>query len=257
MAKAEYKDRKYHVQPYNPAWPKQFETDAKVLKGIFGDDTVAIEHIGSTSVPGMDGKPTIDILILVNDLAVADKHVAAMKDAGYEHLVGYVSPDSVLFRKMKDNTLLSNVHVFQKDHPHVREMLTLRNYLRSHPEEVTAYSDLKKELFQKYPDDYATYRKLKDEYMVGLKSRAAQPANLKFEVADSVPPKDFVMIAIKAVEELYKKKPWWGVVSDIISAIMGTLGLVVHLGFISSIAITLLSLILTHWFANREYKKVK
>jgi GrpB-like predicted nucleotidyltransferase (UPF0157 family) len=172
MGKAEYKNRKYHVQPYDPAWPKQFETDAKILKAIFGDDTVAIEHIGSTSVPGMDGKPTIDILILVDYLAVADKHVGAMKSAGYEHLVGYVSPDSVLFRQMKDNVLLSNVHVFQKAHPHVHEMLTLRDYLRSHPDEVKAYSNLKKELFEKYPDDYAAYRKLKDEYMKALKERA-------------------------------------------------------------------------------------
>ena len=257
MAKAEYKDRKYHVQPYDPSWPKQFDADAKVLKEIFGDDAIAIEHIGSTSVPGMDGKSTIDILILVDDLATMDKHVVAMKSAGYEHLVGYVSPDSILFRQMKDKVLLSNVHIFQKDHLHVREMLTLRDYLRSHPDEVKAYSNLKKELFQKYPDDYATYRKLKDEYMAGLKSRVAQPANLKFEVADAAPPIDFVMIVIKAVEELYKKKPWWGITSDIISVIFGSLGLIINLGLIGSIAITLLSLILTHWFANREYKKVK
>ena len=172
MTKAEYKDRKYHVQPYSHAWPKQFDADAKVLKEIFSKDAIAIEHIGSTSVPGMDGKPTIDILILVDDLAVVDKHVSSMKEAGYEHLVGYVSPDSVLFRQMANSVLLSNVHVFQKDHPHVREMLTLRDYLRSHSEEVKGYSDLKKELFKKYPDDYATYRKLKDEYMKSLKERA-------------------------------------------------------------------------------------
>jgi len=174
MTKAEYKDRKYHVQSYDPAWPKRFEADAIMLKAIFGNDAVAVEHIGSTSVPGMDGKPTIDILILVDDLAVIDKHIEAMKDAGYEHLIGYVSPDSVLFRQMANNVLLSNVHVFQKDHLHVREMLTLRDYLRSHPEEVTAYSSLKKELFKQYHDDYATYRKLKDEYMKELKKRATR-----------------------------------------------------------------------------------
>jgi GrpB-like predicted nucleotidyltransferase (UPF0157 family) len=171
MSKDEYKNRKYHVEPYSSAWPHQFESEAKILKDILGKDATAIEHIGSTSVPGMDGKPTIDILVLIKDLSATDQYLEKMKNTGYEHLSGYVMPDSILFRRMKENILLSNVHVFQKDHPHVHEMLSLRDYLRSHPEEVKAYSDKKKELFQKYPEDYATYRKLKDVYMDDLKKR--------------------------------------------------------------------------------------
>jgi GrpB-like predicted nucleotidyltransferase (UPF0157 family) len=174
MTKTEYKDRKYHVEPYDPAWPRQFEHDARILREIFGSDALAIEHIGSTSVPGMDGKPVIDILVIVDDINTVNKHVEAMRAAGYEHLVGYVMPGSVLFRQMKDNVLLSNVHVFKNDHPHVHEMLGLRDYLRMHPETVAEYSNLKKDLFKKYPDDYAMYRKLKDEYMEALKKRALQ-----------------------------------------------------------------------------------
>lgn len=172
MSKANYKNRIYHVESYDANWPKQFETDAKILKEIFGHDAVAIEHIGSTSVPGMDGKSTIDMLILVDDLAAADRHSDEMQKAGYEYLTDYVMPDSRLFRQMKDNVLLSNIHVFKKDHPHVYEMLTLRDYLRSHPEEVKEYSDLKKYLYAQYPNDYAMYRKLKDAYMERLKARA-------------------------------------------------------------------------------------
>jgi GrpB-like predicted nucleotidyltransferase (UPF0157 family) len=173
MTKAGYKDRKHYVESYSPSWPKKFDVEAKVLDRIFGNDAVAIEHIGSTSVPGMDGKPTIDILILVDSLALTGKHIKKMENEGYEHLPGYVTPDSILFRRMKDSVLLSNVHVFQKDHPHVQEMLTLRNYLRSHNDEVRNYSKIKKELFEKYPNDYAMYRKLKDAYMEGLKKRAS------------------------------------------------------------------------------------
>lgn len=171
MSKSEYKDRKYRIEPYNPEWPKQFEAEAATLKNIFGEDAIAIEHIGSTSVPGMDGKSTIDILILVENISLAEKYAEEMKDSGYEYLVGYVSPNTVLFRHMKDNALISNIHVFQKNHSHVHEMIALRDYLRSHPNEVRAYSQVKKELFEKYPDDYATYRKLKDEYMEELKKR--------------------------------------------------------------------------------------
>mgnify|MGYP001611918780 FL=1 len=71
----------------------------------------------------------------------------------------------------ESNTRLCNVHVFPKDHPHVKEMLRLRDYFRSHAEEVEKYAKLKKELATKYPNDYAQYRKLKDEYMEDLKKR--------------------------------------------------------------------------------------
>jgi GrpB-like predicted nucleotidyltransferase (UPF0157 family) len=172
MSNPHYKDRKYHIEPYDPSWPKEFEASARTLRAIFGNDALAIEHIGSTSVPGMDGKPTIDILILVDTIEHTKKYIPAMEAAGYEYLFGYVRPDTILFRILRDSLLLSNVHVYPKDHPHVHEMLALRSYLRSHPKEVEAYSNLKKELFKKYPDDYGMYRKLKDEYMKALEKRA-------------------------------------------------------------------------------------
>jgi len=172
MRSDEYKDRKYSVRAYDPAWPGEFEVEERALRKIFGVSALAVEHIGSTSVPGMDGKPTVDILVLVDDVSAANEHAAAMKEAGYEYLPEYVMPGSALFRRKRDNVLLSNVHVFPKDHPHVREMLGVRDYLRSHPDEARAYADLKRELFRKYPDDYAAYRKFKDAYMEDLKRRA-------------------------------------------------------------------------------------
>ena len=86
-------------------------------------------------------------------------------------------PDSRLFRVMRDRTLIANIHFFPPPHAHVAEMLALRDYLRSHPEEVKAYSKLKIDLYKNYPDDYASYRKHKDKYMDGLKNRAATPGS--------------------------------------------------------------------------------
>lgn len=183
MSKAEYKDRKYEIGPYDPMWPDQFQKIASIVKKIFGGDAVAIEHIGSTSVPEMIGKPTIDILVLVDDLSAVHKHSAEMEEAGYEYLSDYVLPGTVLFRQIENNALLANIHIFQKNHPHVHEMLSLRDYLRSHPEEVKAYSDLKKVLFKKYSSDYGTYRKFKDAYMEDLKKRALQKSEEDRSVA--------------------------------------------------------------------------
>lgn len=63
---------------------------------------------------------------------------------------------SHLFRDMKGKELLANIHFFVKGHPHIKEMTVVGSYLRSHPDEVKAYSDLKVELKSKYPTDYAS-----------------------------------------------------------------------------------------------------
>jgi len=119
----------------------------------------------------MSGKPCIDLLVLVSDLKYVDDNIKEMEEEGFEYAGEYVMNDSRLFRVSKDNTILANIHFFPSNHPHVTEMINLRNYFRSHPEEVIAYSKIKNDLYIKYPNDYASYRKYKDEYMNNLKTR--------------------------------------------------------------------------------------
>src|SRR3989344_2100488 len=165
-SKHSYKDRKYEVVPYDPKWPNQFEEYKIKLENIFGG--VQIEHIGSTSITGMSGKSCIDVLVIVNDLKTVEDYIINMEQAGFEYAGQLVMDNSRLFRVIKENILLANIHFFPVGHPHIKEMLDLRDYLRSHPKEVGAYSNLKDELYSKYQNDYASYRKLKDEYMKGL-----------------------------------------------------------------------------------------
>ena len=171
MTSPEYKDRKYKVVSYNENWPKQFAVEAEKLKSIFGMDAVGIEHIGSSAVPGMAGKPTIDILVLVNDIAVVDKYNQQMETIGYKSKGAYVMPDSRLFVKEKDNLVFVNTHFFEENHPHVKNMVGLRDYFRTQPEAVKEYSDFKVKLYNKFKNDYAQYRKLKDVYMNDLKRK--------------------------------------------------------------------------------------
>jgi GrpB-like predicted nucleotidyltransferase (UPF0157 family) len=167
----DYTGRKYHVEEYDLAWKQRFEFESQKIKAIFNDDALDIQHVGSTSVPGMAGKPTIDILVIVGDIATGDKYNDEMKALGFEPLGDFLNKGSRLFIKNKDNSRLVNLHVFTKDNPHVIEMLKIRDYLRTHPTDVQEYSDLKKELFKKYPDDYGMYRKFKDEWMKKLIQR--------------------------------------------------------------------------------------
>lgn len=165
-----YATRKYEVVPYDFNWPSQFEKYAAKIQAIFGD-TVEIEHIGSTAVPSLSGKPCIDILVILKDKQIDDveKYVEAMEQAGFEYAGQFVMENSRLFRVMNGSEVSANIHIFPKGHPHNKEMLDMRDYLRTHEEAAAAYAKLKEDLNARYPNDYAIYRQHKDVYMAELK----------------------------------------------------------------------------------------
>lgn len=167
----DYKGRKYNVVPYDPKWKDRFVEEAKLLNSIFGASAIAIEHIGSTAVSGLVGKPTIDILILVENIAIVDVLNQKMESAGFKALGEYVMPGARLFVKEVNGNRLCNVHVFPKKHLYTKEMLQLRDYLRNHLELIKEYSKLKFDLQAKYPNDYGLYRKHKDKWMEKLKEK--------------------------------------------------------------------------------------
>ena len=171
MTKVEYKNRKYTVEPYNPEWKKRFEVEAKYLRSIFSDKVISIEHVGSTAVPGLAGKPTIDILITVAKIEIADELLEKIEGIGYKSLGDYINKSSRLFVKEANDTRLVNLHIFEATHPHVKDVIDLRNFFRSHSEVVEEYSKLKFDLAEKYPEDYGLYRKYKDEWMENLKQK--------------------------------------------------------------------------------------
>ena len=167
----EYKDRKYNICSYDTDWQKRFLSEEKIIRKIFGHD-ILIEHIGSTSVVGMEGKSCIDILVVPKNLEIIKKHISDMENAGFMYRGFFISNEALLFTRVENNNIETNIHFFPEGHPHIKEMLTLRDYLRSSKEEAINYSNLKKRLYEKYPNDYANYRKEKDEYMEALKERA-------------------------------------------------------------------------------------
>ena len=179
---ADYKNRKYIILPYDPKWVIDFESYAIKLRPVF--PRARIEHIGSTSVPGMFGKPTIDLLVTVEDINKVEEKVSDMEQIGFSYAGEFVMPHTRLFRVMRENELLANIHFFPHGHSHVAEMIRLRDYLRSEPNEVKAYSKLKEDLAEKYSQDYASYRKNKDEYVAELMKRVVVSTREGLSVKD-------------------------------------------------------------------------
>lgn len=160
--------RRIEVVDYDPNWITRFEREADGLRNVIGTALSDIHHVGSTSVPGLRAKPTIDILVEVvrgTDIPRFDPLMEALGcicrgeclDATVPGTPGryyYVRKDGVVH--------LVHVHICAVGHFEIAEMLSLRNYLRSHPEEAERYGDLKSRLAREFTYDNVGYMRSKD-----------------------------------------------------------------------------------------------
>lgn len=161
---------KIRLSEYDEYWVQMFNDEALFLWGLFGEEIIKFEHFGSTSVPGMKAKPVIDMMCLVNDIHKIDTFNEKMQSHGYDVAGEWGIQGRRLFRKSGENRT-HHIHVYQKDNPHIQRHLVMRDYLRTHPEEVERYTYLKEELAKQY-DDTAFYSKAKKPFVKELEHRA-------------------------------------------------------------------------------------
>jgi GrpB-like predicted nucleotidyltransferase (UPF0157 family) len=144
---------KIEIAPYSEAWPKEFQRLARRIRAALGDRALRIDHIGSTSVPGLDAKDRIDIQVTVANLDDANPLGAA----GLEELAvdrdhrppGTHSPDEDWSKRLyitPDGEKQANVHVRAGGRANQRYPLLFRDYLRTHPAAAAAYAELKRRL---------------------------------------------------------------------------------------------------------------
>jgi len=159
------------VVPYDSTWPKQFEEEASRIKPIFAENFVAIHHIGSTAVPGLAAKPTIDIVLEVKNIELVDECNNPMAELGYEAWGEYNIPGRRFFVKGKDKRTY-HVHTFQADSADIARHLYFRDYLKSHPKEAKEYADFKIKLAQQFANDRRSYVLSKQDFVKTLEQKA-------------------------------------------------------------------------------------
>lgn len=141
---------------YDPAWPELFAREEQRIRATLGERVVMLEHVGSTSVPGLVAKPRIDMLLIVLDSADESAYVPPMEAAGYELRIR--EPDWYEHRLFKGPDTDVNLHVFSPGCVEIERMLLFRNWLRAHPSDRELYERTKRELAQtnwKYVQNYA------------------------------------------------------------------------------------------------------
>lgn len=162
----------YSISKYDPNWINMFYELKVKLSGIFVGKFSRIEHVGSTSIPGMNAKPLIDVLIIVDSINDLGNEVEKMKKDGYEFKTNYVGPNSIMFYKTEGLEKTENIHVCESNNDLVDHFIKMRDYLRAHPERAKEYSDLKLALKTKCPDSYEAYKDGKNALLQAIKKEA-------------------------------------------------------------------------------------
>jgi GrpB-like predicted nucleotidyltransferase (UPF0157 family) len=164
--------RKIEVVPYDAGWPHAFQAEANRLAALWGDEVVAIHHIGSTSIPGMSAKPIIDVLVEVRAIDRMDRFDEMMRQSGYLPRGENGIPGRRYFIRGDEIHRTHHIHVFETGHPDIQRHLDLRDYLRTHPEDADAYCRLKLELAARFPMDIDSYVAGKDGLIKELDRKA-------------------------------------------------------------------------------------
>lgn len=160
------------IVPYRTDWPDDFQALARALRQALGARAQRIDHIGSTSVPGLAAKDIIDVQVTVAaiDAAISPALVAAGFDPIERYFKDHVPPGmspepaeawSKLFFRSANSARAANIHVRVAGRPNQRFALLFRDYLRANPPCAAAYAELKRRLAAKLADP-ATYPEVKD-----------------------------------------------------------------------------------------------
>ena len=162
------------IAGYDPKWPHLFEREAARLRAILTDRILLVEHVGSTSVPGLAAKPKIDILLVVVNSADEPAYVRDLQSAGY--VLQVREPDCNEHRMFKGPDTDINLHIFSSGCPEIDRMLLFRDWLRSNTADCRLYERTKRKLARqnwKYMQNYADAKTAVDKAILARAQKAA------------------------------------------------------------------------------------
>jgi GrpB-like predicted nucleotidyltransferase (UPF0157 family) len=132
------------VVDYDPEWPRLFEREADRIRAVLGKRAVQLEHVGSTSVPGLAAKPIIDVMLVVPDSGDEPAYVPDLEAAGYVLVIREAERQQHRVFKGPDTNV--NLHVYSPGRPELERYLIFRDRLRSDPADRERYQRVKREL---------------------------------------------------------------------------------------------------------------
>ena len=155
--------RTIEVVEYQPSWVDEFQSYAKRLQQSLDGLVIGIEHVGSTSVPGLAAKPIIDIDIVISSRVVLDQVLQRLATIGYKHIGNDGIPGREALKWPGERR--HHLYVCAVNAPNLHNHLIFRDYLREHSEVADVYGQLKKKLAQQYRQDAESYCEAKTDFI--------------------------------------------------------------------------------------------
>lgn len=165
------------IVDYDPAWPRMFDRERMAISVALRGTARRIEHIGSTSVPGLAAKPIIDVMVGVDSLDGIEVVVRGMTALGYTHRGENGIPRRHFFEKGDAGAVNAfHVHVVELGSAYEARYLALRDLLRANPAERDAYAALKRGLAERFTEDREAYTEGKTEFIRRIEAISLSPA---------------------------------------------------------------------------------
>lgn len=134
------------LAPYNSLWPDEFDRVRVELTAALPAWIISIDHVGSTSVPGLDAKPIIDLVVAVPDLEESLALIPILESLGFQYRPAEELPDRHYLPRTVGGLRRHHLSLAEPDSWHRRNSLTFRNVLRRDPELARRYGELKRRL---------------------------------------------------------------------------------------------------------------
>ncbi len=165
---------KIEIVHYNSEWSVMYEEIKKLFFNSFGEKIAKIEHIGSTSVPGLGAKPIIDVLLGVNKLSDAEKIIPNMEQLGYEYVFKFedIMPERRYFVKYQNEKSIHHIHTVEITSEFWKRHLLFRDFLRLHDNVRDKYYKLKKKLAGIDWEDTMGYTDSKTDFIRKIEKEA-------------------------------------------------------------------------------------
>ena len=155
---------------YDPGWPVAFGVERNRVAAALGDRAVVVEHVGSTSVPGLAAKPIIDIVVAVPDAVDEAAYVPALEADGYQFILR--EPDWFDHRLLRRESPRVNLHVFTVGCSEIEQMTGFRDWLRTHVDDREQYERAKRGLATHDWNVVQDYADAKTDIVAAIKRRA-------------------------------------------------------------------------------------
>lgn len=167
------------LEEYDPDWPRRFQVQADAIRAALGQAVIELEHIGSTSVPGLAAKPVIDVVLVVRDTADEPAYVPALERAGFR--LNIREPlwheHRALVKRLTDGDDENvNLHVYRDGCVQGARDIVFRQWLRDHDEDRDLYERTKRELAGKVWKYMQNYADAKTDVIEDIRTRTGEPA---------------------------------------------------------------------------------